>query len=167
MRSIEYSGNNNDYERKLINAVCKQIEVYIQQIKPKNIVYISFDGVAPVAKLNQQKNRRYKSWFINDYDKNETANWDSTAITPGTEFMNKMNLQIKYHFRTAMPFNVKQVIVSGSDSPGGAGGGGKGTGSTGCAGTANTGGGGGGAGNTPHTGGAGGSGIIVIRYKFQ
>ena len=118
MRSIEYTGNNNDYERKLINAVCKQIEVYIQQIKPNNIVYISFDGVAPVAKLNQQKNRRYKSWYMNEYDVSEKKKWDSTAITPGTDFMNKLNLQIKYHFRTPMPFNVKQVIVSGSDFAG-------------------------------------------------
>ena len=62
LRDINYSGNNDDYERKLINAVCKKIETYIQQISPTNIVYISFDGVAPVAKLNQQKNRRYKSW---------------------------------------------------------------------------------------------------------
>ena len=58
MRTIEYSGKNDEYERKLMNAVCKQIEIYIQQIKPTNLVYISFDGVAPVAKMNQQKNRR-------------------------------------------------------------------------------------------------------------
>ena len=95
MRTIEYSGKNDEYERKLINAVCKQIEIYIQQIKPTNLVYISFDGVAPVAKMNQQKNRRYKSWYINEYDKTEKINWDSTAITPGTDFMNKLNLQIK------------------------------------------------------------------------
>ena len=99
MRAIEYSGNNDDYERKLINAVCKQIEVYIQQIKPKNLLHISFDGVAPVAKLNQQKNRRYKSRYINDYEKSDKKVWDSTAITPGTHFMNKLNLQIKYHFQ--------------------------------------------------------------------
>ena len=54
MRDIEYS-NDNDYERKLINAVCKQIETYIEQISPKQMVYIAFDGVAPVAKLSQQK----------------------------------------------------------------------------------------------------------------
>ena len=118
MRMIEYTGNDNEYDRKLINAVCKQIEVYIQQINPKDLVYISFDGVAPVAKLNQQKNRRYKSWYINDYDKNDLPKWDSTAVTPGTDFMNKLNLQIKYYFRTPMPFNVKQVVVSGSDCPG-------------------------------------------------
>ena len=58
--------------------------------------------------------------------------WDSTAITPGTEFMNKLNLQIKYHFRKTItssspfqspfkspyPYNVKNIIISGSDEPG-------------------------------------------------
>ena len=95
IRDIEYNNNNNDYERKLINAVCKKIESYIQQIAPNNIVYISFDGVAPVAKLDQQKNRRYKSWFIQQYEQKDKSLWDSTCITPGTEFMNKLNLQIK------------------------------------------------------------------------
>ena len=118
LRDIEYSGNNDDYERKLINAVCKKIETYIQQISPTNIVYISFDGVAPVAKLNQQKNRRYKSWFIQQYEPKNKPSWDSTAITPGTEFMNKLNLQIKYHFRSPIPFKVKKIVVSGSDLPG-------------------------------------------------
>jgi len=32
MREIEYSGNNDEFERKLINAVCKKIETYIEQI---------------------------------------------------------------------------------------------------------------------------------------
>ena len=57
MREIEYK-NNDDFERKLISAVCKKIEDYIQQISPNQVVYIAFDGVAPVAKLNQQKNRK-------------------------------------------------------------------------------------------------------------
>lgn len=118
IREIEYNNNNDIYERKLINAVCKKIQDYIQQLTPNNIVYISFDGVAPVAKLNQQKNRRYKSWYIQDYNKNDKKSWDSTSITPGTNFMNKMNLQIKYHFRNANSFNVNKIYVSGSDVPG-------------------------------------------------
>ena len=117
LRDIEYNGNNNDYELKLINAVCNKIEFYIQQLSPYNIVYISFDGVAPVAKLNQQKNRRYKSWFISDYNSNNTG-WDSTAITPGTNFMNKLNLQLKYKFRSPKLYRVNAIILSGSDSPG-------------------------------------------------
>ena len=56
MRDIEYKHNdNNTFERNLISAVCKKIEDYIQQISPNELVYIAFDGVAPVAKLNQQK----------------------------------------------------------------------------------------------------------------
>jgi 5'-3' exonuclease len=38
-------------------------------LKPTDNIYIAFDGVAPVAKLQQQRNRRYKSRFekkIND-----------------------------------------------------------------------------------------------------
>ena len=143
MREIEYI-DNNDFERKLINAVCKKIEDYIQQISPSQLVYVAFDGVAPVAKLNQQKNRRYKSWFINHYEEaTDKKSWDSTAITPGTEFMNKLNLQIKHHFRKTIvstkeflsssssnpflssnPFssissyNGQNIIISGSDEPG-------------------------------------------------
>lgn len=117
MRNIEIKNDNDLFEKELINAVCKKIETYIQQISPSHFVFIAFDGVAPVAKLNQQKNRRYKSWFINDYDK-KTNNWDSTAITPGTEFMNKLNLQTKYYFRKPNHFKVKNIIISGSDIPG-------------------------------------------------
>jgi 5'-3' exoribonuclease 1 len=118
MRTIDYANNDNVYEQTLINAVCKKIETYIQQISPTGTVYIAFDGVAPVAKLNQQKNRRYKSWFMGQYDPSDKPMWDSTAITPGTDFMNKLNLQVRYHFRKPSTFNVNQVIISGSDFPG-------------------------------------------------
>jgi len=118
MRTIEYSGNDAEFERKLINAVCNKVETYIQQISPSHLLYIAFDGVAPVAKLDQQKNRRYKSWFINQYDKTDKSVWNSTAITPGTDFMNKLNLQVRYHFRKPLTYNVKQIIISGSDFPG-------------------------------------------------
>ena len=50
-----------DFEDILIENVCKIIEKYIYHISPKNAVFIAFDGVAPVAKLDQQRNRRYKS----------------------------------------------------------------------------------------------------------
>jgi 5'-3' exonuclease len=131
IRQLEYNGNDEVFERKLINTVCENIETYIQQISPSHLVYIAFDGVAPVAKLNQQKNRRYKSWFMADYNKDNSSDnnsdnntkitsssWNSTAITPGTEFMNKLNLQVQYHFRLPLSHNVKQIIVSGSNLPG-------------------------------------------------
>ena len=43
------------FEKKLIKKVCKKIEEYILELKPNNRVIIAYDGVAPVAKMEQQR----------------------------------------------------------------------------------------------------------------
>jgi 5'-3' exonuclease len=48
----------------LIDEVILAIESYVKLIKPQQLVYIAFDGVAPRAKMNQQRQRRYKSEFM-------------------------------------------------------------------------------------------------------
>ena len=55
--------DSHDFEERLIKAVCDKIEFYIRKISPTQRVFIAFDGVAPMAKLNQQRTRRYKSWY--------------------------------------------------------------------------------------------------------
>ena len=50
-------------ESFLIKQVLDKIHGYIQFIEPTNSVFITFDGVAPFAKMSQQKTRRYKSEF--------------------------------------------------------------------------------------------------------
>ncbi len=119
MRKIqnEYNNENLKFEKRLIDEVCLKIEDYINIIKPKNNVLIAFDGVAPVAKLEQQRNRRYKSLLENEIFKscglNSSENiWNKTAITPGTLFMKNLNIGVKKYF------NSKKIIVSGSDIPG-------------------------------------------------
>lgn len=136
-------GNSNQYEKSLINQVCIKITEYIDRINPNNVL-IAFDGVAPVAKLEQQRQRRYKSMFIkkveneikqsskerqetNKYNssnsnKNEKKNgiekqftWDQTAITPGTNFMKKLDNYVKNFFKDPKKFNCKNIIVSGSN----------------------------------------------------
>ena len=59
-------GFNKDFVNNLIKNICLQIDEYIKEIKPSNLVYISFDGVAPFAKLKQQKERRFKSKIITE-----------------------------------------------------------------------------------------------------
>ena len=93
------------FEEKLLKNICETIEKYIMTIKPTKTVIIAFDGVAPIAKLEQQRNRRYKSQFEKELfkkmklDINDTINWDQTAITPGTIFMKKLGVYVNEHFR--------------------------------------------------------------------
>lgn len=55
--------SNQEYEDLIIETVCNKISEYVALFRPSGKVFIAFDGVAPVAKLNQQRERRYKSWF--------------------------------------------------------------------------------------------------------
>jgi len=121
IRDIEYKKNNSDFERKLISWVCEKLLYYINLIKPTNRILIAFDGVAPVAKLEQQRNRRYKTWYVNDYlsqmNSNTEDKWDTTAITPGTEFMDKLYKGVVGYFnnKNILPNKDLELIISGSN----------------------------------------------------
>ena len=123
--SDEYKKCKNDIEfETLLNiAVCKKIDEYILHLQPKKKVFIAFDGVAPVAKLEQQRNRRYKSNLLsqirNSIEEDETVMWNKTAITPGTRFMVNLNLFIqKYYNKQEKQFGIEEFIISGSDECG-------------------------------------------------
>ena len=96
-----------DYTRYILNVV-----------KPKNI-YIMIDGVAPRAKMNQQRERRYKSHFFKQIERNENENkpvWNSNKITPGTNFMNKLIKRLR-DFKSQISNNYI-VFISDSNEPG-------------------------------------------------
>ena len=107
----------------IINSVCSKIDEYIFQLKPNNIVYIAFDGVAPVAKLEQQRSRRYKSLYQNNISKSifkdaKPDPWNTTAITPGTIFMKKLNENIKKKYNEPKKYNIDSFVLSTSDKYG-------------------------------------------------
>jgi 5'-3' exonuclease len=90
------------FEKRLVVEVGHKIKEYISFFKPSESVMIAFDGVAPCAKLNQQRQRRFKSYFqkqwMNEFytkdNKDEPFTlfeWDTTAITPDTPFMNSLH----------------------------------------------------------------------------
>jgi 5'-3' exonuclease len=139
--------SDDEYETALINMVCERITEYVKMIRPESKVFIAFDGVAPVAKLNQQRERRYKSWFTTVVE--QTINrkaaaaasssmvagtgtgtvkgvqaalqkaWNTSSITPGTRFMTKLNTRMREYVATqAYTGTGPEYIYSGSDTPG-------------------------------------------------
>ena len=92
-----------EYENELMNMVCAKIDYYVDTLKPRERVFIAFDGVAPVAKLSQQRDRRYKSWYTTQIQRDlEGAaykeSWNTSAITPGTDFMKKLNTHVTEYY---------------------------------------------------------------------
>jgi 5'-3' exoribonuclease 1 len=69
VRNINFEELTETASRTIILRVIQKIEEYISLICPDNTVIVAFDGVAPVAKLEQQRNRRYKSWYQNEITK--------------------------------------------------------------------------------------------------
>jgi len=113
--------NTIQFEDSLIKSVLVKLEEIIAIIKPQDAIYIAFDGVPPFAKINQQKNRRYKTSYQNKILKRETI-WDTCAITPGTVFMSKLNSALKAYFANKKYVNCKNaninVVLSLSDEHG-------------------------------------------------
>jgi 5'-3' exonuclease len=122
--------NRVEFESSLIQHVIAKIDEYIRQINPTCTLYISFDGVAPFAKMDQQRTRRYKSWYNSILDFNRDSNrecdtnkshfkWDTAAITPGTLFLKNLSNAVTCAFLNAeLKYGVNRIIVSTSEEPG-------------------------------------------------
>jgi 5'-3' exonuclease len=117
VRNIEQPTAN--FEMKLIQNVIQTIENYIKLISPSNTIYIAFDGVAPFAKMNQQRTRRFKGDFMakNTFINTEKHDsWSTANITPGTDFMNNLSRIITRHFENfEYLYGATNIIVSASD----------------------------------------------------
>lgn len=70
-------------EEKLFEAVTNRIISLLQATRAREILVLAVDGVAPLAKIQQQRSRRYRS----AEERKGGSTFDSNAITPGTDFM--------------------------------------------------------------------------------
>lgn len=106
--SIIYDNISNNID-KMYEDIYNNILNIIREFKSTK-VFVAFDGVAPLAKMKQQKERRYKSYYLKKIVKNNIE-FNTNQITPGTNFMNNLN---KYLYSRLNG----DIVVSGSDIPG-------------------------------------------------
>ena len=114
--------NTTVFNNLLIDNVIGNIENYITLIEPTKTIYIAFDGVAPFAKMKQQRTRRYKTSFMSKISfgmEVPKSGRNSAMITPGTDFMGLLSSRISHHFRHGeLKYKVDKIIVSAADQPG-------------------------------------------------
>jgi 5'-3' exonuclease len=106
--------NNDQIEIEIIEGVWERIKFYIENYKASKYI-ICADGVAPLAKMFQQRKRRYLNIYKNTLD-NVNIIWDTNAITPGTMFMEKLNTYINKNIIDKNYIN--KIIYSGSNECG-------------------------------------------------
>jgi len=115
--------DSDNLEGKMIKRILNYLDYLKNYVKPKKMV-ISVDGVAPMAKMNQQRLRRYRA--IDDlimkenikrkHNKPISNRWTNTVITPGTEFMERLHNEIiKYINRN---HNGIKMVYSSYHTPG-------------------------------------------------
>ena len=116
----------NENENKMLTEINNYIQLLITTVSPE-FIYVAIDGVAPRAKMAQQKLRRYKTIkekeiknkIYNDLNiEQEDKNWDTNAITPGTEFMAKLSNYLNHEFNNNKFYGNLNIIFSNSNVPG-------------------------------------------------
>ena len=95
------SAGRAEWEKAVLKAVTEYTTtVWSVAGKPPK-VFIGVDGVVPMAKIRQQRLRRFKSRWLAAAEQAAGVRrpgeeqWDTNAITPGTEFMEKLGLALR------------------------------------------------------------------------
>ncbi|KAH9938476.1 XRN 5'-3' exonuclease N-terminus-domain-containing protein [Fomitopsis serialis] len=130
-------------EEEMMLEVFKYTERVVNMVRPRKLLFMAIDGVAPRAKMNQQRSRRFRSaqeakekeearkesvamWeamgkTLSEEEKNKKS-WDSNAITPGTPFMDLLANALRYwvvqKMNTDPGWKEVQVIISDAGVPG-------------------------------------------------
>jgi 5'-3' exoribonuclease 2 len=132
-------------EEEMMIAVFEYTERVVNMVRPRKLLMIAVDGVAPRAKMNQQRSRRFRSAqeaaekdkAVAEYhemmkakgasvegegEEKPQKTWDSNAITPGTPFMDilaaSLRYWVQYKLNTDPAWAKLKIIISDATVPG-------------------------------------------------
>lgn len=119
----------NKTEEDMIIGIFKYIENLVSVVKPQKLLFLAIDGVAPRAKMNQQRARRFRTareaeeaMKLKEEGKRSGTLFDSNCITPGTEFMARLSEHLKFFISKKIEEDLLwrsiQIIFSGHETPG-------------------------------------------------
>ncbi|XP_065556350.1 5'-3' exoribonuclease 2 homolog [Artemia franciscana] len=130
-------------EDEMMVAIFEAIDRLFNIVRPRKVLYMAIDGVAPRAKMNQQRSRRFRASKETAEKQKEMArirgellaqgcelpplkegheHFDSNCITPGTPFMTRLRDCLHYYIHERLSnnpgwFGIK-VILSDASVPG-------------------------------------------------
>lgn len=129
--------SEEELDSEIIKTTLSYTLEIIKLVAAKKI-YIVIDGVAPRSKMIQQRERRYKAYFLKKIQREqkeyqfsqlseemqenlrdeyrEPPVWDSNKITPGTRFMKTLHKEL-YKFKKNYELEF-DIFISTSDDPG-------------------------------------------------
>lgn len=127
-------------EEEMFENVCRYVDRLMRIMRPRKLLYLAIDGVAPRAKMNQQRARRFRSAQeareLNELEQHVRTElteagqeappaskvWDSNVITPGTTFMLRLSEFIRFYIRKRISedkgWQSIRVIFSDASLPG-------------------------------------------------
>ncbi|XP_056213821.1 5'-3' exoribonuclease 2 isoform X4 [Falco biarmicus] len=129
-------------EDEMMVAIFEYIDRIFNIVRPRRLLYMAIDGVAPRAKMNQQRSRRFraskegmeaaeekqkirqeilaKGGILPPEEVKER--FDSNCITPGTEFMDNLAKCLRYYIADRLNsdpgWKNLTVILSDASAPG-------------------------------------------------
>ncbi|KAF0704470.1 hypothetical protein AaE_014916, partial [Aphanomyces astaci] len=134
------NGEQPRTEEEMFLRLMEYVDRLVACVRPRRLLYMAIDGVAPRAKMNQQRSRRFRSAqeakqhaevdkevreymeLMGQKPPQKQTPWDSNVITPGTKFMAKLSKYMRFYVRDRMNncpvWKQFKVVFSDASVPG-------------------------------------------------